>query len=647
MASKITTPTVNKTLGLSIKSETSQINSDNATALSPATPPVTNTSSLVSPPRGPDGKILVLNESGTAWVRQVNESPYSDEQINSITDNGRNTLDIMQRGLNVVINEQNNSQQRDPNSVNAPQLLNPQIKNNAALNMNSSEANSSNVDVPGTFTADTKLIGQQLWQYKLVLFNHRQRYEIPTRAVKLLCIEDDLLSWPLRGYVIIDNRMEAFERSEDFNMFYYLRSDARDELYIEMKPVVKNGTLPDKIWKIEFDSVIYDVEDLPHSDMTLKAKKLYFWDKRFQNLQEKNIQWCTATGKRYTSYTGNPPCPKPIAHASDLERSMYTGEAIASLLHAAGYEDYIDFDKWEWGKSKILFTAKASWTIWECMQYILNQQISNDDKNDICIFDWNRGDKKWNLLPIWKFFEKAGVSKPKELQIEHMFFEENVSDDPAPITPYKAPLNIDNSKEIDIKADDYNKIRNYRFSQTSGLDNSKAFLTHPIYSHWNKKKQFDVDVSENEIKNVKEKYFKKNYVEYVLSPGKYPVMTMNKTKTEEKSINPQFSPVSTLEPKNDRYIRSLDGRGKILYAGLFLNQNMVIRMTGSTHRLAGTFIGVDRAKTSSDTIYDYQICGQYFVINVKHIIQQQKYINDITMVKVHAYEALPVNEGIE
>jgi hypothetical protein len=632
MAAKITTPI---STGLSLKSEVNQINSVNATPLSPASPPIRNTLSIITPPKGPDGKNMVRNNAGTAWVSPRNESSYTDEQINSMTDNGNDTSDVLRRGLDDVINGQNNTS------------ISSNLKPPVVMNSSIGKGGSESLSVPGIFSANTKLIGQQLWEYKLVLYNHKQRYELPTRAIKMLCIEDDLLLWPLRGYVIIDNRMEAFERAEDFNMFYYLRSDARDELYIEMRPIVEKGVLPDKIWKIEMEAVIYDVEDLPHSDMTLKAKKLYFWDKKFQKLQEKNIQWSTATGKRYTSYTGNPPCPKPIAHASDLERSMFTGEAIASLLYEAGYEKYIDFEKWNWGKSKIQFTSKADWTIWKCIQYILEQQISDDGKYDICIFGWNRGDMKWNLQPVWRLFEKAGVSKPLELQIEHMFFEENVTDNPAPITPSKAPLDLGDSKEIDIKADEYNKIRNYRFSQTSGLDNSKAFLSHPVYSHWHKKKQFDVDAKENEIKNVKDKYFKKNYVEYVLSPGKYPVMTMNKTKTEEKSINPIFSPVSTIEPKNDRYVRSLEGRGKILYAGLFLNQNLVIRMTGSTHRLAGTFIGVDRAKTSSDTIYDYQICGQYLVTNVTHIIQQQKYINDITMVKVHAYEALPVNEGIE
>ena len=626
MASKITAPTSTGITGISVKSESTQINSTAATPVSlnmAGASPNRISSAIAVPPKGPDGKNLILNDSGTAWTPKTKDSPYTDDYINSITDNGTNTSNILHNGIPSPVPQ---------NEFNIPSVLNPSTPS----------SNSSTDSVPSTFTADAKLIGQQLWQYKCVLYNHKQRYEVPTRAIKILCVEDDLLSWPLRGYVVIDNRMEGFERSEDFDMFYYLRSDARDEIYIEIKPIVAKGTLPDKIWKIELEAVVYDVEDLPHADMTIKAKKLYFWDKKFQNILEKNIQWSTSNGKRYIS----PVCPKPIAHASDLERSMFTGEAIASLLFEAGYESYIDFSKWNWGKSKIQFTAKADWTIWDCIQYILQQQISDDGKYDICILQWNRGDKKWNLQPVWNFFEKAGIGSPKELQIEHMFFEENVSDNIS-VSPMKSPINWDSSKEIDIKSDDFNKIRNYRFSQPSGLDNAKAFLTRPVYSHWHKKKQFDIDAKENEIKYVKEKYFKKNYVEYVLSPGKYPVMAMNKTKEFQKSIDPQFSPISTLEPKNDRYIRSLEGRGKILYAGLFLNQNMVIRMTGSTHRLAGTFIGVDRAKTPSDTIYDYQICGQYLVTNVKHLIQQQKFVNDITMVKVHAYEALPVNEGVE
>ena len=481
MAATITPPSSIGSTGISVRTE---INSVNATPVSPAGVPITSSSVFITPPKGPDGIDLILNQSGTAWIPQSNESIYSDALINAVTDNGTNTAEVLRNGLTNTVNNFLNIQTEDPlASLNPPQLITPSDS------------------VPGVFTADTKLIGQQLWQYKVNLYNHQQYYTIPTRAIKMLCIEDDLLSWPLRGYVIVDSRMEGFERSLDFSMSYYLRSDARDEIHVEVQPIIEKGTLPDKIWKIDIDAVIYDVEDITHENMERKAKKLYFWDKKFQNVLEKNIQWSTATGKRYPQ-SGNKPCPAPIAHASDLQRSMYTGEAIASLLYESGYEQYIDFDKWNWGKSKILFTAKADWSIWDCIQYILEQQISNDGKYDICILQWNRGDKKWNLTPVWKLFESAGISTPKELQIEHMFFEEPIAETPSSMSPPKAPLDLTPSYEKDIKSDDFNKIRNYRFSQTSGLDNSKAFVTHPIYSHWHKKKQFDVDVKENERRGI-------------------------------------------------------------------------------------------------------------------------------------------------
>jgi hypothetical protein len=605
-----------------------QVNSDNSTPVFQQPTSEQNSTSIVTVPKGPDGEALIQNDVGNAWVPRNKKGEFTAEQINSATKNGTDTENILKNGFNAVLGNSKSSSPFSRTSGGIPSVIDPSSTNQASFGANDQT---------------TKLFAQQLWKYKVVLLNHMQRYELPTRAIKMLTIEDDFLTWPLRGSIVIDNRLEGFEKSTDFDKFYFVRADARDEILIEMEPIVSKGTLPEKIWKIDMIGIVYDVEDLPHKDMTIKAKRFYFWDKRFQNLLEKNIQWSTATGKRFISNA----CPTPVAHASDDDRAMYTGEAIASILHEVGYADIIDNTKWDWGKGKINFVAKSEWSAWDCINYILQQQISNDEKFDICSLYWNRGDKKLNLTPMWKFFEEAGIDEPKKLQIEHMFFEDPVSDNIKLVTPNKAPLCLTKSYEKDIKADDFNKIKSYRFSQTSGLDNAMAFVSRPVYSHWHKNKQFDVDVKENEIKNVKDTYFKENYVSRVLSVGNFPVMTMNKTKTDQKSIKPQFSNISTINPKTDRYIRSLEGRGKILYAGLFLNQNLVIRMQGSTHRIAGTFIGIDRAKISSDNIYDYQLCGQYFVTNVKHIIQQQKYVNDITMVKVHSYDKLPVNEGVE
>lgn len=622
--SKITEPKTTGVPSVEIRTVASEAS---VTPVSPLEPTPLDSRAILQPPRGPDGKPYVLEDTGSTWRPIETQPKYSIDDINNLTNNGLDTEKVIDYGLDALIAEKTGAPVGIEPSI--PSLLDPNTE----------------LTVPGAFTRDTKLMGQQLWKYPITLYNHRMEpYELPARAVVQLCIEDDLLSWPLRGYVIIDNRSEGFERSLDINSAHFFRTDARDEIHIKLWPEVEQGVLPDKIWKIDLQAVIYDIEDLPHTDLASKLKKVYFWDKKFQYLLEKNIQWSTSTGKRYVSA----PCPAPISQATDYDRSMFTGEAIASILAEAGYESYIDLTRWDWGKTKILFTAKADQTIWDCIQYILDLHLSVEN-NDNCLLEWDRGDKVWTLLPVWKIFEQSTKNRyePGDLQIEHMFIEEPVGDSLEDIVPNKAPLDLDVSYVRDIKSDDFNRITNYRFSQTSGLDNAKAFLTTPVYSHWHKKKQFDTDAKENEISYVKNMYFAKNYVERLFSADKYPVMSMNRTKTEQKTVEPLFSPVSTIEPVNDRRTRSTQGRGKILYTGLFLNQNLSIRVIGSTHRLAGTFIGVDRVRTSSDTLYDYQLCGQYFVTNVKHIIQHQKYVNDIVMVKVHAHKSLPVNEGVE
>jgi len=496
---------------------------------------------------------------------------------------------------------------------------------------------------------------EQAYKLSFIFDNSQQeKYNLNPQYVVQWCLETDLLTWPLRGYVIVRSQWEAFEKSETPDWFYHIRSDSRDKLTIklEVKPIPLQG-VPDtdpEIWDFEVNAVIYDVEDLSTPNKELKMKKLYFWDEKFQFLQEKRIQWCTATGKRYKS-----PQPKdPIAHASDIDKSMLTGEAVWSLLVEAGYEEYIDITKWNWGKSKINYTTKSNWSIWENIQYILKHHIS-DINDDICILQWNRGRKKWTLMPFNEIFVQAGHASPGPLQREHLIFEDGVSElgdketrrqDVKP-SPWKAPWIDDPTWDIDIKSVNNSTILSYRFSQTSGLDSSTAWNTKPVYSHWHTKKQFDVDVRENEIAQIRDNHIKPQYIEdKLLYEEIYPVMTLNQTRMTEYNIDPQFSPVVTLGYENDRPIRSLYGKGKVLYSAIFLNQCMTVRLLGASYRTAGTFTGVDRTYESSDTDFDYQLCGQYLVTNVKHIFQLNRYVTDLTMVKIHAYKTLQDNEDI-
>jgi hypothetical protein len=57
-------------------------------------------------------------------------------------------------------------------------------------------------------------------------------------------------------------------------------------------------------------------------------------------------------------------------------------------------------------------------------------------------------------------------------------------------------------------------------------------------------------------------------------------------------------------------------------------------------------MGVDRLYADSNTNYDYALLGQYLTVNVKHVITDDIYINDVVMVKVNAYKSLNDYEGV-
>jgi len=561
-----------------------------------------------------------LNAEGNSNFSQQTSLNITPEKLNVITNNGKNTLELFQKGIESFL---------------------PENKNSISMENSIGGDTGSGTDISTTsITEDTRIVGQQAWNYKVQFFNHAQKpYALDNRAIKQLVIEDDILSWPLRGFIVIDCKEEAWERS--FNdIYYHIRSDARDEVYIKIWPPDDSrlGRLSPDVWHIENTYVIFDVQDLPSSNMTDKMKKIYFWDKNFQRIFESNIEWSTATTKTRL-YTPLP--SEPIEHATDEERSMYTGDAIYSILTEA--EVPCDPNEWDKGLGRINYVSKADKTVWECVQDLL-QYNTSEKKDDNCVLSWNRFTKKLNYIPYYKLYGLAGKEVPNKLQIEHLFFEEKGEKNPVP-SPYKAPYMEDSSSLIDIKTQEFGKILNYKFNQTAGIDNSQAFTTKPVHSHWHLKKQFDIDVKLNEVSKVKNEEFLENYVTKLLGKD-YPVFVLNSTKKEHKSTHPEYISHSAGPINKNREERSVLGRGKLLYSGIFLNQCLTVILQGMTCRRSGTFIGIDRISQNSDTDYDWALCGQYFVVNVRHIIQQQKYVTELVLVKVHAYDKLKNYEDV-
>lgn len=492
-----------------------------------------------------------------------------------------------------------------------------------------------------------------------------QKFTIQPQAVIQLVIEDDLLFWPIRGYLIYDNRLEMIERSLDpdglkgilpqsqinklMEPAYKYRNDGRDELHIYIKPKLKDGESFDAdedLWTIDLTFIIYDSEDLPVANSLIKQKKLYFWDKKYETLLEKtNFNWSTATTSREDA-------PTYPSQATDDERKMLTGEAIKSLLTDIGLSENIDEKNWDVGKEKVFYTKPYTYSAFDALNSLLDSHIASVN-DDICLFHFDRRINKWYLRPVSKFFELAGKDTPGELQHNHMFFEDISNGDGEKKTsteavgPLRAPLINETNFGKDFKGSEatfFNRIQTYSFVDMAGIDNAMELVTRPIYSYDFQLKQFNTDVVENKIDKVRD-HFKKYWVEKVMSDGGvHPLFTLNLTKTNQENLKPLFSPFGL--SNDDRLKRSMCGKGKTLLASLFLNSCLNLRLLGSINRIAGSFVGIDRLVSYDSDDLDNKMCGQWFVTKVRHIFHFSAYVTDLTATKIHSYKTQNIEENI-
>jgi len=507
------------------------------------------------------------------------------------------------------------------------------------------EGPNENVQVNiGSDPAGEKLTAGQLFNVIVTLNNHSSEdvYQLPTQHILELVIEENLLDWPYKGYIIYNNRYEAIERNQGSNAWFY-RMDARDEINIKTKVVNDDpmqSDYPKNTWEMDLDFVVYDTEDIPSANIATKVKKIYFWDKRYQMMMDKKIYWSTVTAQKLTH----------ASHLSDEERGMLTGDAIKDLLtspDAAGYENFIDTDNWDKGICKYNYTSPANNSIADDLKTILSHHVSESD-GDIVIFKYNnRVEKKWQLIPVNKFFANAGNEPniPGKWQLEHFFFED-VESEEGETNPYRAPYKPTLDFEVDIKLIEWGKITTYEFTDMSGIDNTKALVSKPVYSYNLKSGDFKVDYEKNEIEAVKAE-FKRLYTDKLLPAKKaVPIFTLNNTKKNQINIEPEFAFAKTAKDDSIQ-CRLINGKGKILFGGLLLNEFIKFRVIGSPHRTIGKFIGIDRRTTDEKLKFDNKICGQWFVTNVKHIWNHNRYVNDICAVKIHMYNDNGVSEDVE
>ena len=496
------------------------------------------------------------------------------------------------------------------------------------------ESTGSGPEVDGVTTVWNE---NDIWNIKITLRNFSMNEDLviaDNNLVELAINHNITEDSYLKGFATINVKRLGFSLFDQLNNEFIFRGDGKDEIDIEINPQYQKDELPEEIWFTDLKFCVFDVEDLPADDG--HYKRIHFWHKPYFILKTQEAGFSTA------NYIENNETPVYLLNNSD--RQIPTGLAAKHLLEEAGLSEYIDEDNWDIGSSKTFYTSPPGTSIIEAIKKVLSNHTSEDGLHP-CLFYYNRGINKFQIIPLPDFFEKAGKEDPGEYQIEHFWInpgDVGLND----LTPreYKAPIIDDPATfDRDIKNQYMSRINetDYTLIDMSGNDSSIALTDRAIHSYDFAKKKFDMYVEQNTIESAKE-YFKKEYTEK-LYPGEMgsPLFILNKDKKESKVLNHLYFDITT----NSSTSLISKGRNFLARAAIFLNLGIEFKVPGSTHRHPGRFIAIEK-NSDTENKYDYKLLGQWFVTGTVFSWHRGQMTNYITAVKTNTYRDLKFNEDI-
>ena len=530
-------------------------------------------------------------------------------------------------------------------------------------------------------------INNDYYYFRVTLYtaNGTLQNVTPT-AIKSFVIEDSFYNFFHKGYIVIDNKYDVVERpvfngtnptdQDTFTQQFVFMGDSRDWIDIQIMPLGENNELltekTEHHFSIFIQAAVYDVEDVPTDTPDVKYKKLYFWDKYYEYLRERNTAWSTSDvinnviqgGIQAETSTANNETynanisqiknlqVKNISNFSNDQRRIPTGEAIKRFLAAvfADQDDYpiffpgenfnetgeitlspdiIDGDtNWDIGSTTIFFSSPARYKDIDSLNYLLDRHVSNKDSEyDQVFLRIDRSKRCFTMRSLYDYFKAA-------------YNEGTDSGGPYYIETVKLGGYDDEAKTAYAQIADYTPKTNYFQLLQSGtannftLESSVGALTQSkinskiVHSYDLASKQFNIDNRANSMKKTMESY-QRLFVESIKS-NRWTNIVPGRTRMKNKNIEHVFTIVD-----NDPIQRISFGKHDTLYACIFANNQVRFKARGNTARQAGRFIGVDRDGSSPFSAFDQKFLGIYFITEVKHIFEGNTYTNEVVCTKTY------------
>jgi hypothetical protein len=515
--------------------------------------------------------------------------------------------------------------------------------------------------------------------FAVAIDNGKERKLFTKSGIEDLVIEDDLFEWYTKGYIRLRNDEDDMERSLGpdkilsmlrLSKTYKMRGDGRDIISVNITPNLQTlrtwiarvagiEQKPDEdIFKYSNDFSVYDVKT--EYEGRQQYKVLYFWDLRYQLLLERNVHYSTALVKKKQEKQFE----KKIRVVNNKDREVLTGEAIQEFIKQALEDQKPEFEDelWDKGGAKVFYSSPAQYKGLNDLDYLMTSHVSDDEgDNDFSILKYDTYLKKWTLMSISKYFSKA---LDGEEAGEYQFDKFQISQHAGPLG-FLGPLAsfLTSNKAPNLKLGDLNsKVKSikvpipkigqtqrknmipgesmelepdsWKFEDFAGIDNQSLLTTYAVHSYNTNTHEFNIDVFDNEIRTVSEK-FQEHYLDgkFIGDPDPALNFQLTKGKKEQKVLNNLF----TLD--QDEKARAIKGRNQLFKNLIFLNNAVSLNVKGDTHRRTGRFFSLDRKDPYFPNEFDDKILGQYFIVNVKHIISKETYSNEMLGVKPYRYKA--------
>jgi len=514
------------------------------------------------------------------------------------------------------------------------------------------------------FSDFSYLINNNFYDFRVFLGSYDGRLKLLSpSSIKSLNIEDSIDNPFHSGFIILDNRQDNLESSYDStidqsNPKYYMpgqstvnsvqetfmfNGDSRDILTVQILPKLSqqpstNITDQDvlKYFLLKFDFTIYNTEEIDDGTMDGKLKKLYFWELDYEILRTKNSYFSTTNyinGKR-----------ENIQDLTDEERRIPTGAALSAALMESlprneGFTTTIN--SFDTGSTSIFFSAPGNFKCIDTINYILDRHVSDAAGNySPALLQLERYPKTYSLKSFQKLFQNAVkvdnnqfIAGPDYLETYKIAGYSDNKADRLPVfniefAPAYAPF-FQAEGNLDV----------YSFDSVAGIYTQTEINSKIVHSYNYTGKQFDIESDRNSMEAF-DKIANKNYV-FPFSPQGTKTFQLGNYRMKNMNTSNRFA--ATELDKNQRL--SL-GLAKNLKDYVYLNNFTTFRVQGATHRQAGKFIGITRENNKQPTLFDNKFLGIYFILSVKHIFEDAKYVNELLCVKTYLPTDIFLNKNI-